>query len=298
MKTEQNTELRKYTTFQIGGTAPVVCFPETESELTEALEKYPEAIVLGNCSDVLFCSKGTDKPVILTTNMKNFRINGTKITSDCGVKAPMLSNAAAEEGLSGFEFMIGIPGTVGGMICMNASAHGQSVSDYFVSCRVYDRINRCVKTVPKKEMEFTYRNSTVTKKQYIVLNAEFDLKHSDKEEIKNLMNRNLEFRKQKQPSLALPNAGSVFKNPENDSAGRLLEKSGVKSMIIGGAKVWENHANFIVNIGQATSTDVLKLMKTMKDEVRDKYTIELCPEIKYIGNNDEEENEIWKAIIG
>ena len=110
------------------------------------------------------------------------------------------------------------------------------------------------------------------------------------------MDRNLEFRRQKQPSLALPNAGSVFKNPENDSAGRLLEKAGVKSCIIGGAKVWENHANFIVNIGQATSTDVLNLMKKMKEEVKSKYTIELIPEIKFIGKAEEEESKIWKEI--
>ena len=146
-------------------------------------------------------------------------------------------------------------------------------------------------------MEFSYRTSIASKKKYIILSVEFDLQKSDKEEIKNLMDRNLEFRRQKQPSLALPNAGSVFKNPENDSAGRLLEKSGVKSHIIGGAKVWENHANFIVNIGQATSTDVLNLMKKMKDEVKTRYTIELVPEIKYIGNTDEEEIEIWKKII-
>lgn len=296
MKIEKNIELKKYTTFQIGGTAPVVCFPETVEELTEALNKYPDATVLGNCSDVLISSKGIDKPVIITTGIKDFKVDGTKVVSSCGVKAPMLSTVAAEEGLSGFEFMIGIPGSIGGMVYMNASAHGQSISDTLVSCKVYDRVNNCVKTVSKKEMAFSYRHSAAAEKQYIVLSVEFDLKKSDKEEIKSLMERNLEFRKQKQPSLALPNAGSVFKNPENDSAGRLLEKAGVKSCIIGGAKVWENHANFIVNIGQATSTDVLKLMQKMKFDVKDKYTIELCPEIKYIGNIDEEENKIWKTI--
>jgi len=297
MKIEENIELKKYTTFQIGGIAPVVCFPESIDELVDALKKYKNALVLGNCSDVLISSKGINKPVILTTGIKDFEIQGTKVTADCGVKAPKLSVAASEEGLSGFEFMIGIPGSIGGMVYMNASAHGQAISDKFVSCKVFDREDETVKTLTKKEMEFSYRTSIASKKKYIILSVEFDLQKSDKEEIKNLMDRNLEFRRQKQPSLALPNAGSVFKNPENDSAGRLLEKSGVKSHIIGGAKVWENHANFIVNIGQATSTDVLNLMKKMKDEVKTRYTIELVPEIKYIGNTDEEEIEIWKKII-
>jgi len=295
MRTEHNHELKIYTTFQIGGCSPVVCFPENEKELVEALENYPNAIVLGNCSDVLISSFGIDVPVIITTAMKNFKIDVTKVTAECGVKAPKLSCAVSDEALSGFEFMIGIPGSIGGMVVMNASAHGQAVSDYLVSCKVYDREDKKIKTLLKNEMEFSYRTSIAARKPYIILSVEFDLKKSDKDEIKNLMDRNLEFRRQKQPSLALPNAGSVFKNPENDSAGRLLEKAGVKSCITGGAKVWENHANFIVNIGQATSSDVLSLMKKMYDEVKNKYTIELIPEIKYIGKN-EEENKIWKEI--
>ena len=296
MRVEHNHELKIYTTFQIGGVSPIVCFPECENDLTEALKTYPEAIVLGNCSDVLISSKGIDVPVIITTSMKDYKIEGTKITAACGLKAPKLACSAAENGLSGFEFMIGIPGSIGGMVYMNASAHGQAISDNLISCRVYDREDKTLKVLTKEDMKFAYRSSIASEKQYIILSAEFDLKKSDREEIKSLMDRNLEFRKQKQPSLALPNAGSVFKNPENDSAGRLLEKSGIKSCIIGGAKVWENHANFIVNIGQATSSDVLRLMKKMYDEVKTRYTIELVPEIKYIGKIDEEENRIWKEI--
>ena len=119
MKIEENIELKKYTTFQIGGIAPVVCFPESVEELIGALKKYKDALVLGNCSDVLISSKGINEPVILTTGIKDFEIQGTKVTADCGVKAPKLSVAASEEGLSGFEFMIGIPGSIGGMVRIN-----------------------------------------------------------------------------------------------------------------------------------------------------------------------------------
>lgn len=296
MKIFENYELKKHTTLQIGGCGERVYFPETISELEEVLQKEPEALVLGNGSDVLISSEGVKGAVIITTNLTGFKIEGTKVTADCGVKAPVLSRETAEKGLSGFEFMLGIPATIGGMVYMNASAHNQSVADVFKSCKVYDTENKRTIILNNDEMQFEYRKSVAAIKKYIILSAEFELKQSDKAQVQALMNRNLEFRKQKQPSLALPNAGSTFKNPENDSAGRLLEKAGVKSKIIGGAKVWENHANFIVNIGYATSYDVLKLMYKMYSEVKVRYTIELSPEIKFYGIANEEEKEIWETM--
>lgn len=296
MRIEKDYELKRHTTFQIGGKANIVCFPESVEELEEALNQYPQALVLGNGSDVLISSAGIENPVIITTNITNISIEGNKIHTGCGIKAPVVAREAAERSLTGFEFMACIPGTIGGLVYMNASAHGQSVEDTFVSCRVYDRKNKKILTLTKSEMNFKYRQTIISEKDFIVLDADFELKTSNKEEIKALMERNAEFRKQKQPSLALPNAGSVFKNPENDSAGRLLEKSGVKSKTIGGAKVWENHANFIVNIGYATSNDVLKLMNKMYNEVKVRYTIELQPEIKFFGIANEEEKEIWQTL--
>ena len=296
MRIEKDYELKKHTTFQIGGKAEIVCFPETINDLKDALTKYPNALVLGNGSDVLISSEGIEGVVIITTGVREFQINGTEVIASCGVKAPALSLAVSNESLSGIEFMYCIPGTIGGLVYMNASAHSQSVADVFVSCDVFDIENSEVKTLFKDEMNFSYRKSILSDKKYIVLSAKFNLSYGNKEEIKALMERNTEFRKQKQPSLALPNAGSVFKNPENDSAGRLLEKAGVKSKIIGGAKVWENHANFIVNIGYATSSDVLNLMYKMYSEVKTRYTIALHPEIKFFGKANEEEKEIWQTM--
>lgn len=296
MRIEKDYELKKHTTFQIGGNADTVCFPSTVEELEDALKTYPDALVLGNGSDVLISTDGINGTVIITTEVKDFKIEGKKITASCGVKAPVLSREAAEKGLSGFEFLIGIPGTVGGIVYMNASAHGQAVTDVFSSCKVFDRKDGKIKTFSKEDMNFEYRKSILSNIDGIVLSAEFELKEGSKEDIKSLMERNIDFRRQKQPSLALPNAGSIFKNPENDSAGRLLEKSGVKSKTEGGAKVWENHANFIVNIGFATSHDVLKLMYKMYNEVKVRYTIELHPEIKFFGIANEEEKEIWQTL--
>ncbi|MCR5261874.1 MAG: UDP-N-acetylmuramate dehydrogenase [Candidatus Gastranaerophilales bacterium] len=296
MRIEKDYELKKHTTFQIGGKADIVCFPQTADELVEALKEYPDALVLGNGSDVLISSDGVDGAVIITTEINHFEISGTRVTADCGVKAPILSRSAAEQGLSGMEFMFCIPGTIGGLVYMNASAHSQSIAEIFTSCKVFDIEEKTVKTLKKADMKFAYRKTVLSDKKYIVLSAEFELKQSNTEEVKALMERNAEFRKQKQPSLALPNAGSVFKNPENDSAGRLLEKAGVKAKIIGGAKVWENHANFIVNIGYASSNDVLKLMYKMYNEVKVRYTIELHPEVKFFGRANEEEKEIWQTL--
>ena len=295
MKIEKDYELKKHTTFQIGGKAKIVYFPETVEELEKVLSENPNAIVLGNGSDVLISSAGIDEAVVITTEISEFKIDGTKVYATCGVKAPVLSREVAEKGLSGMEFMFCIPGTIGGMVYMNASAHSQSIEEIFTSCKVYDVENKKVLTLSKDDMLFEYRKTVLSEKKY-VLSAEFELKQSTTEEVKSLMQRNAEFRKQKQPSLALPNAGSIFKNPENDSAGRLLEKSGVKSKIIGGAKVWENHANFIVNIGYATSNDVLNLMYKMYNEVKVRYTIELHPEVKFIGIANEEEKEIWQTM--
>lgn len=296
MRIEKDYELKKHTTFQIGGKAKTVYFPNTTEELEETLKANPTAIVLGNGSDVLISSDGIDGDVIITTEINDFEIKGTKVSAACGVKAPLLSREVSEKGLSGMEFMFCIPGTIGGMVYMNASAHSQSIADIFKSCKVFDVENKKVLTLTKDDMNFEYRKTVLSEKRYVVLSAEFELRESNTEEVKSLMQRNADFRKQKQPSLALPNAGSIFKNPENDSAGRLLEKSGVKSKIIGGAKVWENHANFIVNIGYATSNDVLKLMYKMYNEVKVRYTIELYPEVKYIGNANEEEKEIWQTM--
>ena len=148
----------------------------------------------------------------------------------------------------------------------------------------------------KKDMDFKYRNSVLQEGRYILLSAEFELKRADKNAIKEIMDRNLEFRKNIQPSLADPNAGSVFKNPENDSAGRLLDKAGVKDLCADNVKVWQKHANFIVNTGNATSENVLELIFKMYETVKNTYTIELEPEIKFVGKKNKREEEICKQI--
>lgn len=293
----ENYELKTHTTFKIGGVAKRVFFPETIEAFCKLLDKLDNPLILGNCSNVLISSQGIDQDVVMTTKLNKFYIEKNIIATQCGVKVPMLSKEAEKNGLSGFEFMIGFPGSVGGAICMNASAHAQSISDTFKSCRIYDLDNKKVIDLNKDEMEFSYRHSILQNKNYILLEATFELLPISREEISNIMQRNLEFRKGKQPNLTLPNVGSIFRNPPNDSAGRLLEKAGVKGIKIGGAQVWLGHANFIINIENATSKDVSLLMNKMYNEVKERYTIKLVPEVKYIGIKSKEEEEIWNTML-
>lgn len=296
MQVKENYEIKNLTTYKIGGIVDKVYFPETQSEISELIRTLDNYIVLGNCSNVLFSSQGYKGNVIVTTEFKQAEFRGTKVFAACGVKGALLSQKAADAGLSGFEFMIGFPGTVGGNVCMNAGAHGQSISDCLVQCCLYNKDTKEIEYKKKEEMDFSYRNSILKSGKYILLYAEFELKKAPQEDIKALMDRNLDFRKNIQPSLKYPNAGSVFKNPENDSAGRLLDKAGVKSFELPQVKVWDKHANFIINKGNAHSEDVLTLMVMMYNAVKKQYTIELSPEIIYVGDKTKKEEELWNIL--
>lgn len=300
MQIKENFEIKQLTTFKIGGKVKKIYFPETLSEFTSVMSELQEFIVLGSCSNVLFSSEGYDGNIIITTLMKEYSINGSHVKADCGVKGAFLSQKTAEAGLSGFEFMIGFPGSIGGNIFMNAGAHGQTISDGLVSCCLYDCEKKEIVIFTKKDMDFSYRHSVLKGGKYILLSAEFELKKSSCEEIQELMERNLEFRKNIQPSLSIPNAGSVFKNPENDSAGRLLDRAGVRKADFlnenSKAKIWKNHANFIINTGDALSEDVLETMHKMYLAVKNTYTIELKPEIIFIGKKSKKEEELCNIL--
>ena len=292
VEVKENCPVKNLTSFKIGGEVEKLYFPKTQQEFIFLLKTLKSPIIFGNWSNVLISSQGIKGNVISTSKLDDFEIKGTKVYADCGIKGPKLAQAVSEKALSGFEFMISFPGSVGGNIYMNAGAHAQSISDSLVSVCVFDMNKKEVLVIDKKDLGFAYRKSVLQKKPYVLLSAEFDLKKADKAQIEALIKRNLEFRKTHQPDLSFPNAGSIFKNPENDSAGRLLDKAGVKGLHVGGAAIWENHANFIVNVNNATSNDILELMFKMYTIVKEKYTIKLCPEIKYFGEKTPREKEI------
>lgn len=278
MLVEENFEIKKLTSFKIGGKIAKMIFPETVDEFVQSLKEYPQAFVAGNLSNTLVSSDGFDGVVISTLGLNEIIIEGGKITAGAGVKGPKLAQTVAQKGLSGLEFMIGFPGSVGGEVYMNAGANGQCVADVLKSAKVY-----CPEQglLTLTDLGFGYRTSICQKKNYVVLEVEFELEKC--EGVKEKMDENLAFRKSHQPSLALPNCGSIFKNPEGDSAGRLLDECGLKGLEVGGVKVWENHANFIVNHNDGTSTDVINLMREMRKRVKEKFDIELKPEIRFLG---------------
>ncbi len=296
IEVKKNFEIKNLTTFKIGGAVENVYFPKSQEEFTYLLKELPDYLVLGNCSNLIISSSGYNGNIIVTTNMKNYNINGNIVTAECGVKGPLLAQKTAEAGLSGFEFMIGFPGTIGGEIFMNASAHGQAVSDKLIRCCLFNRKQKEIIFKEKSEMNFGYRCSCLNQRNELLLSAEFVLNKGNRNNIQEMIDRNLKSRKEIQPNLANPNAGSVFKNPPNDSAGRLLEKAGCKNLFGNNVKVWNNHANFIVNLGNATSEDVLELMLKMYTAVKEMFTIELVPEIIFIGNKTEREEEICNII--
>lgn len=291
---ENDFVVKKLTSFKIGGSVKKVYFPTSVDEFVEILKVEPEAKVFGNLSNTLVSSDGYDGTIIITTKMCNVEFSDTRVVAESGIKGPKLSQLAEANGLSGFEFMIGFPGSLGGNICMNASANKQCISDRLLSVLCYDANG--VKRYNKDQMEFSYRHSVCMDKKLVVLSAEFELEKADDSVIKEKMDLNLKFRKGHQPSLALPNCGSVFKNPEGDSAGRLLESVGAKNMSVGGVHVWENHANFIINDNNGTSLDVLMLMDKMSTAVEDKYGIKLIPEMRYLGGSNKTEEELCKKL--
>lgn len=296
VEVKENYSIKNLTSFKIGGVVENLYFPTTQQEFVYLLKTLKNPIVVGSWSNVLVSDVGIKGDVISTAKLNRIDIKGTKVTADAGVKGPALSQKVLEHSLSGFEFMIGFPGSVGGNVYMNAGAHGQTISDYLVSVCVFDLKKKEVLVLNKEDLKFSYRTSILQKKPYVVLSVEFDLVKKSKEQIEDLIKRNLEFRKTHQPLLSTPNAGSVFKNPENDSAGRLLDKAGVKDFTVGGAKVWDGHANFIVNNENASSSDVLELMFKMYNAVKDKYTINLRPEIRYMGEKTQREEEICNTL--
>lgn len=295
MLIEENFEMKKLTSFKCGGKVKKVIFPECVDDFSKALEENPDAKVFGNLSNTLISTDGYDGVIILTVKMDKYSFEGDTVLAEAGLKGPKLSQAAAEKGLSGLEFMIAFPGSVGGEVFMNAGAHGQSISDVFVEALCYSSEKGLFK-MTKDDMHFAYRTSICQKENIIILSAKFKLKPASKSDIEAKMQENLKFRKDRQPSLALPNCGSVFRNPEGDSAGRLLESVGAKNFTSGTARVYENHANFIINSADATSEEILELMLKMHNAVKDKYNIKLMPEVRYLGGRNKREDEICKIL--
>ncbi len=278
--------MKKHTTFKIGGNADVFIIPNDSGEIIDAIKLCEEFkapfYIIGNGSNILVGDGGINGVVIqIFKNMGNIGVNGNIIKAEGGALLSLVSRKALEEGLTGLEFASGIPGTVGGGVCMNAGAYGGEMKD--IISKVVVLKNGEILELSNEESEFEYRNSCILKNGMIVLEAEMVLQKGKADEIKEKMFEFNRLRSEKQP-LEFPSAGSAFKRPEGYFAGKLIMDSGLRGYSVGGASVSEKHCGFIINKGNATAKDVRTLIDDVKRIVNDKFGVMLKPEIRFIGN--------------
>lgn len=278
-----NESMSKHTTFRTGGNADCFIMPETIDEVEKILKvlKDETIVVLGNGSNVLVTDKGIRGFVISLRKLNNYEVNEDTIIADCGVPIAKLAHIALQNSLSGLEFACGIPGTLGGAVYMNAGAYGGEMKDVVISSTYLDKNSLEIKTI--ENHNFKYRGSIYSDElDAIILRAKIKLTSGNQEEIKTKMSENMQSRNTKQP-INKPSAGSTFKRQEGVIAAKLIDEAGLKGHKIGGAEVSTLHAGFIINSGDATSTDILDLIAYVQKTVKEEYGVELEPEVKIIG---------------
>ncbi len=282
-----NEPMKKHTTFRTGGTADYFLEPKTYDEIKNAIKVAKEenipVTIIGNGSNLLVKDGGIRGLVIkLYKNFSEIKVDGEYIKALSGARMPEIGNLALKEGLTGFEFASGIPGTIGGGLMMNAGAYGGELSDIVVSCEYLE--NGCIKTYTNDEMCLSYRKSIFSGKDGVILSVSLKLQKGDKEEIKAKMDDLKERRVSKQP-LEFASAGSTFKRPEGHFAGALIEEAGLKGAKVGDAEVSEKHAGFIINRKNATASEIIELIEYVKKKVYENSGVILEPEVKIIGED-------------
>lgn len=278
--------MSRHTSFHVGGPAKRMAFPDSGKQLVLLMSFAEECgarpLVIGNGTNLLAPDQGLDRLVINTSaGMKSISRLGTVLRADCGVSLAQLADFARREGLTGLEFAHGIPGSLGGGVCMNAGAYDGEMKDVVTEVTVLDPA-RGVRTCSADEMEFRYRRSLLTDHpDWVVLHAAVCLKPGDPAEIKSRMDELMQRRKKSQP-LEYPSAGSTFQRPAGYFAGPLIEGCGLKGYTVGGAQVSEKHAGFVINRGGATCADILSVIRHVQDVVYAAHGVRLEPEVRII----------------
>lgn len=277
-KSEKDISLSTLTTYKTGGIVKLVVYPNNIINLKQLLKlihkhniKY---FILGKGSNTLFSDKEFNGVIIKLDKLNNFKIKETEIYVESGMILSKLVQASVKNELTGLEFAIGIPGTIGGAIYMNAGAYGSKMSNIVKSVIVLNEKLQIVE-IPLEKLKFDYRYSIFqANKNLICVAANIKLEHGNHDEIVSKIKENLLKRKNSQP-LEYPSAGSVFRNPEGNYAGKIIEELGLKGKNIGGAEISTKHANFIINKNNASSSDILNLIKLVQKEAKNKYKIDL-----------------------
>ena len=284
-----NEPMKKHTTFGIGGNADVLVFPKTIDNLKFILEQIKKNKLqyhfIGSGSNILVSDNGIRGIVItLKKSFKKIQFLKSKVYAESGVMLGNFVKQLIKNDISGYESLIGVPGTLGGALYMNAGAYGSEISNNLISVRTITH-NGEIKEYQNSDLKFSYRKSSFPYNELIV-DAYFKKIKGNKQKILDRKAYSSNQRKEKQP-LRFRSAGSIFKNPkDNHPAGYLIEKAGLKGLKSGKAEISTKHANFIINHGEAKSDDVLCLIKIIKDKILKKYKINLKLEIKVLGSNE------------
>lgn len=282
----------KHITFRVGGPAEWFVLVKTTEQLKEVLalckEQKEPYYIIGNGSDLLVSDAGVRGVIIRLAGefeeitAKEMVNEGTcSVCAGAGVMLASLSLRAGKKGFTGLEFANGIPGTVGGAVLMNAGAYGGEIKDTIIAAEVMTKDGE-IKRLEKEELKLTYRHSVMMESKDIVLKAYFKLTVRPKLQIFATMESYRKARQEKQP-LEYPSAGSTFKRPEGYFAGKLIQDAGLQGYAVGGAMVSTKHAGFVINAGGATATDVYQLIQDVKKTVKEKFQVELEPEVRFLG---------------
>lgn len=286
-KVFENAPMNEYTSFKAGGRADILVVPESEDQLQDVLRLVATGqkpfYLMGEGTNTLVRDEGYKGVIIkIGKALSDIKIEGEKIVAQSGALIKDVSQAALKSGLTGMEFAVGIPGSVGGTSFMNAGAYDGEMKKVVESVRILRNDGSKIYVLKSEVLEYGYRTSKIMSEGGVVLTTTFALEKGDPEEIKAKMDEFQEKRTTKQP-LDYPSAGSFFKRPPGNYAGTLIDKSGLKGTKVGGAMVSPLHAGFIINIGGATAEDIISLKNLVQDTVLEKYGIALEPEVRIIG---------------
>lgn len=278
--------MREHTTFKIGGPADVYVIPRSIEDLARIHRVCSDTLtpmrIVGNGSDLLIADSGVRGVVVqVLDNLSEITIEGNVVRVQAGATNREVAQAALEAGLSGFEFAAGIPGTIGGAAIMNAGAYGGEFRDVCIELTCVDSEGDFV-TVSRDAADWSYRHSMMSDEGYVVAEAVLELTPADPAGIKATMDDLQARREEKQP-LEMPSAGSTFKRPEGYFAGKLIQDSDLMGVSVGGAQVSTKHAGFVVNAGDATAADVLGLIRHVQETVKDRFGVDLEPEVRMWG---------------
>lgn len=279
--------LHLHTLTKMGGPADIFVSPTNEDEtaytVKYAYENDIPLLLLGNGSNMVVRDGGVRGIVLNLKSLNTIRIEGLQVYAQGGANIKEVSKIAADNTLTGFEFACGIPGSVGGAMAMNAGAYGGEIKDIILQATVLTKEGEKL-VLSKEELELDYRKSIITKEGFYVLSAEFGLVKGDQNVIDAKMSDLTHQRESKQP-LEFPSAGSVFKRPPGNFAGKLIQESGLQGKGFGGAEVSTKHAGFIVNKNNATANDYIQTIEMVKSTVFDKFGIDLELEVKIVGDD-------------